>query len=76
MTVLQIQNFIEFEDRLDRSLQRDIVKIDHVRMRFVVEPPQPETLALEIGELDYMYLSDKGWSLLICVPSHRTNFPG
>lgn len=29
-------------------------------MRFVVEPPQQETLALEIGELDYMYLSDKG----------------
>jgi hypothetical protein len=29
-------------------------------MRFVVEPPQRETLALEIGELDYMYRSDKG----------------
>lgn len=37
-----------------------MLKIDHVRMRFVVEPPQADTLALEIGELDYMWLSDKG----------------
>jgi len=55
----QVQNFIEFEDRLDRSLQRDINKIGQIRMRFVVEPPQQETLALEIADLDYMYLSDK-----------------
>jgi len=58
-----VQNFIEFEDRLDRSLQRDINKINQIRMRFVVEPPQQETLALEIADLDYMYLSDKGSSL-------------
>ena len=56
----KIENFIEFEDRLDRSLQRDLIKIDHVRMRFVVEPPTAETLALEIGELDYMYMTGKG----------------
>lgn len=43
-------------------------------MRFVVEPPQQETLALEIGELDYMYLSDKGWSLLIRFQSRPTKF--
>lgn len=59
---VQIQNFIEFEDRLDRSLQRDLTKIDHVRMRFVVEPPTQDALALEIGDLDYMYLSEKGKS--------------
>jgi hypothetical protein len=29
-------------------------------MRFVVEPPTAETLTLEIGELDYMYLAEKG----------------
>lgn len=59
----QIQSFIEFEDRLDRSLQRDIIKIDHVRMRFVVEPPQADTLALEISELDWMFVGDRGESL-------------
>lgn len=70
----QIQNFIEFEDRLDRSLQRDIIKIDHVRMRFVVEPPQSETLALEISELDFMFISDRGTSNTISHSQYLISF--
>ena len=34
----KIENFIEFEDRLDNSLARDVIKLEHVRMRMTFEP--------------------------------------
>ncbi|KAF8308096.1 hypothetical protein DL93DRAFT_2159228 [Clavulina sp. PMI_390] len=55
----QVQGFIDFEDKLDRSLHRDVIRMDQIRMRCVVEPPTTETLQLEIGELDYMFLPER-----------------
>ncbi|KAF8325563.1 N-acetyltransferase B complex non catalytic subunit-domain-containing protein [Cantharellus anzutake] len=54
----QIPGFILFEDRLDRSLQRHLVKIDQLRMRLLVEPPTHETLPAEIEDLDLMHFGD------------------
>jgi hypothetical protein len=60
----QVAEFIEFEDRLDNSLQRDLIKLDHVRMRFVLEPPTAETAPLELQELDFV-LYKKGDAFLL-----------
>lgn len=54
----QIPGFILFEDRLDRSLQRSLIRIEQLRMRLPIEPPTPETLPLEVEELDLMYFGD------------------
>ncbi|EIW85127.1 actin cytoskeleton organization protein [Coniophora puteana RWD-64-598 SS2] len=47
----QIPNFIEFEERLENSLQRDLVKMEHVRMRMIHEPIVSDLIDMEFIEL-------------------------
>jgi N-terminal acetyltransferase B complex non-catalytic subunit len=54
----QIPNFIAFEDRLDNSLQRDITKIEHVRMRIAHEPINSDLVDMELIELKFIF--DRG----------------
>ncbi|ETW85831.1 hypothetical protein HETIRDRAFT_308984 [Heterobasidion irregulare TC 32-1] len=51
----QIPDFIVFEDRLDNSLQRDLVKIEHVRMRVTHEPIIADLVDLELVELKFIF---------------------
>ncbi|KAG9318673.1 N-acetyltransferase B complex non catalytic subunit-domain-containing protein [Chiua virens] len=51
----QIQDFIEFEDRLENSLQRDVVKLEHVRMRLTHEPLNTDVIDMELIELKFMF---------------------
>ncbi|KAI0054150.1 hypothetical protein FA95DRAFT_1579189 [Auriscalpium vulgare] len=51
----QIPDFISFEDRLDNSLQRDLVKMEHVRMRITHEPINSELINLELIELKFIF---------------------
>ncbi|TFY83713.1 hypothetical protein EWM64_g296 [Hericium alpestre] len=51
----QIPDFIDFEDRLDNSLQRDLVKIEHVRMRLAHEPVNSELADMELIELKFIF---------------------
>ncbi|KAH8103633.1 hypothetical protein DFH11DRAFT_1734773 [Phellopilus nigrolimitatus] len=48
---LQVTNLIAFEDRLDNSLQHDLVKIEHMRMRLAHEGPSTELADTELIEL-------------------------
>ncbi|VDB83056.1 unnamed protein product [Peniophora sp. CBMAI 1063] len=52
----QIENFIEFEDRLDNSLARDVIKLEHVRMRMTFEPIMVGDLVdMEALELKFIF---------------------
>lgn len=51
----QIPDFIAFEDRLDNSLQRDLVKLEHVRMRLTHEGPTAEIIDSEYVELKFIF---------------------
>ncbi|TFK42516.1 actin cytoskeleton organization protein [Crucibulum laeve] len=51
----QIPEFIEFEQRLENSLQRDIVKMEHVRMRLGHEPISSDIIDMELIELKFLY---------------------
>ncbi|THH20680.1 hypothetical protein EW146_g718 [Bondarzewia mesenterica] len=51
----QIPDFVIFEDRLDNSLQRDLVKIEHVRMRVTHEPINSDLVDLELVELKFIF---------------------
>ncbi|KAF8511363.1 N-acetyltransferase B complex non catalytic subunit-domain-containing protein [Gautieria morchelliformis] len=51
----QVQDFILFEDRLDNSLQRDLTKMEHVRMRLTHEPAVPETIDVELLEFRFIF---------------------
>ncbi|EIW60342.1 actin cytoskeleton organization protein [Trametes versicolor FP-101664 SS1] len=51
----QLPDFIEFEDRLDNSLQRDLVKMEHVRMRIAHEPINSELVDMELIELKFIF---------------------
>lgn len=53
--VHQIPEFIEFEDRLENSLQRDIVKLEHVRMRLTHEPLSTDLIDMELIELKFIF---------------------
>ncbi|KAG8985282.1 hypothetical protein FRB90_004840, partial [Tulasnella sp. 427] len=50
----QITEFVEFEDRLDNSLQRDLTRLEYVRMKFATEKLEPEALLLELQELEFV----------------------
>ncbi|KAG8902854.1 hypothetical protein FRB99_004016 [Tulasnella sp. 403] len=50
----QITEFVEFEDRLDNSLQRDLTRLEYVRMKFTTEKLEPEALILELQELEFV----------------------
>ncbi|KAJ6596969.1 actin cytoskeleton organization protein [Mycena vulgaris] len=51
----QIPEFIIFEDRLDNSLQRDIVKIEHLRMRLAHEAISSDIIDMELIELKFIF---------------------
>ena len=51
----QIPDFITFEDRLDNSLQRDLVKVEHVRMRLTHEGPTNDVIDTELIELKFIF---------------------
>ena len=44
-----------FEERLDNSLQRDLVKMEHVRMRIAHEPINSELVDMELIELKFIF---------------------
>ncbi|EIN07294.1 actin cytoskeleton organization protein [Punctularia strigosozonata HHB-11173 SS5] len=46
-----VPDFIEFEERLENSLQRDLMKIEHVRMRVTHEPITNDLVDMELIEL-------------------------
>jgi len=52
---VKVQDFILFEDRLDNSLQRDLTKMDHVRMRLTHEPAVPDTIDVELLEFKFIF---------------------
>lgn len=52
---LQIPELIEFEDRLENSLQRDLAKMEHVRMRVFHEPMSTDLTDMELIELKFIF---------------------
>lgn len=44
-----------FEDRLDNSLARDAVKVEHVRMRIAHEQINADLIDLELVELKFIF---------------------
>lgn len=54
----QIPEFITFEDRLENSLQRDIVKMEHLRMRLAHENINSDIIDMELIELKFIF--DRG----------------
>jgi N-terminal acetyltransferase B complex non-catalytic subunit len=50
--------FISLEDQLENSLQRDLTKLEHVRMRLSHEPITPDLVDLELIELKLIF--DRG----------------
>ena len=51
----KIPEFIEFEDRLENSLQRDVVKLEHVRMRLTHEQLHTDIIDMELIELKFIF---------------------
>ncbi|KAJ7774915.1 actin cytoskeleton organization protein [Mycena metata] len=51
----QIPEFIIFEDRLENSLQRDLVKIEHLRMRLTHEAISSDIIDMELIELKFVF---------------------
>ncbi|TBU65814.1 N-acetyltransferase B complex non catalytic subunit-domain-containing protein [Dichomitus squalens] len=51
----QIHDFIIFEDRLENSLQRDLIKMEHVRMRIPHEAINSELVDMELIELKFIF---------------------
>ncbi|KAF8965269.1 actin cytoskeleton organization protein [Flammula alnicola] len=51
----QIPEFIIFEDQLDNSLQRDTVKIEHLRMRLTHEAITSDIIDMELIELKFIF---------------------
>ncbi|KAG6810186.1 hypothetical protein H0H92_012950 [Tricholoma furcatifolium] len=52
----QIPEFINFEDRLENSLQRDIVKLEHLRIRLSHEQQVPtDVIDSELIELKFIF---------------------
>ncbi|KAI0302144.1 N-acetyltransferase B complex non catalytic subunit-domain-containing protein [Russula brevipes] len=51
----QIPELVVFEERLDNSLQRDLVKIEHVRLRVSHEQITTELIDMELIELKFIF---------------------
>ncbi|KAF8238594.1 actin cytoskeleton organization protein [Tricholoma matsutake] len=51
----QIPEFIAFEDQLENSFQRDVVKMEHLRMRITHEPISPDIIDMELIELKFIF---------------------
>jgi len=51
----QIPEFLAFEDHLDNSLQRDLIKLEHVRMRLTHESIASDLIDMELIELKFIF---------------------
>lgn len=51
----QIPEFATLEDRLENSLQRDLMKMEHVRMRLAHEVINTELIDMELIELKFIF---------------------
>ncbi len=51
----QIHELVVFEERLDNSLQRDLVKVEHVRLRISHEQISSELVDMELIELKFIF---------------------
>ncbi|KAF9562547.1 actin cytoskeleton organization protein [Agrocybe pediades] len=51
----QIPEFIKFEERLENSLQRDTVKVEHLRMRLSHEAITSDLIDMELIELKFIF---------------------
>ncbi|KAI0689790.1 N-acetyltransferase B complex non catalytic subunit-domain-containing protein [Cytidiella melzeri] len=51
----QIPEFAALEDRLENSLQRDLMKVEHVRMRLSHETINTELVDMELIELKFIF---------------------
>ncbi|KIP09553.1 hypothetical protein PHLGIDRAFT_102803 [Phlebiopsis gigantea 11061_1 CR5-6] len=51
----QIPDFVYLEDRLDNSLQRDLMKMEHVRMRLAHEAINSDLVDMELIELKFIF---------------------
>lgn len=51
----QIPEFVSFDERLENSLQRDVVKVEHVRMRMTHEPINSDLIDMELIELKFVF---------------------
>lgn len=51
----QIPEFVSFDDRLENSLQRDVVKLEHVRIRMTHEPINSDLIDMELIELKFVF---------------------
>lgn len=61
--LLQIPEFVSFDDKLENSLQRDVVKLEHVRMRMTHEPIGSDLIDMELIELKFVFDRCKGLRL-------------
>lgn len=51
----QIPHIISFEERLENSLQRDMLKIEHLRMRLTHETITSDIVDMELIELKFIF---------------------
>ncbi|KAJ2932908.1 hypothetical protein H1R20_g4212, partial [Candolleomyces eurysporus] len=51
----QIPEFINFEQRLENSLQRDHVRIEHLRIKLAHEPISSDLIDMELIELKFLF---------------------
>lgn len=51
----QIPEFISFDDRLENSLQRDLIKMEHLRMRLAHEVINSDIIDMELIELKFIF---------------------
>ena len=54
-SMYQIHELVVFEERLDNSLQRDLVKVEHVRLRISHEQTSSELVDMELIELKFIF---------------------
>lgn len=52
---MQVPAFLEFHDQLERSLQRDLIKIEHVRMQIAHETVNQELVDMYLIDLKFNF---------------------
>jgi N-terminal acetyltransferase B complex non-catalytic subunit len=55
LTDVKIPDFLDFHDRLERSLQRDLAKVELMRMRLAHEPITSDFIDMELIELKFNF---------------------
>lgn len=51
----QVPDFIELEDKIDISIQRDLTKMEILRMHLTHEAANPETIDKELIEVKFLF---------------------